>query len=153
MALHPVDIHVGKRLRSRRVMLGMSQESLGNGVGVTFQQIQKYEKGLNRVGASRLYEFSRVLEVPVAYFYEGLTSLSGRDDMSQAAFAEGSSTFEHEEITNKEVLSLVRAFNEIADPQARKNVVSLVRFLAKTPGVSLSVPQSAGVVKAEAEVD
>src|SRR5690606_8711423 len=114
----------------------------------------KYEKGLNRVGASRLYEFSRVLDVPVAYFYEGLAAVAAAvasgEDAPQAAFAESATTFEHEEITNKEVLSLVRAFNEIADSQARKNVVSLVRFLAKTPGVSLSVPQGVEPVKEEA---
>jgi len=69
---HPVDIHVGKRLRSRRTLLGMSQEELGKSVGVTFQQIQKYERGLNRIGSSRLYEFACILGVSVTYFFEDL---------------------------------------------------------------------------------
>lgn len=126
MSSHPVDVHVGKKLRSRRTMLGMSQENLGDSVGVTFQQIQKYERGLNRIGSSRLYQFSCSLGVSVAHFFEDY------DDNvnSSQAFAEDNSSFEYEKMNNKEILTLVRAYNSISSPQVRKKIVSLVKSLA-----------------------
>ena len=130
MEVHPVDIHVGKKLRSRRTLLGKSQEELGSAVGITFQQIQKYERGMNRVGSSRLYEFANLLGVNVAYFFEGVETQkkSGGDEMP--AFAEGAATFEHEEMDNKEVLSLVRAYYGISNPQIRKKMLSLIKSLS-----------------------
>ena len=127
MAQHPVDVHVGRRLRSRRTMLGMSQENLGDAVGVTFQQIQKYEKGLNRIGSSRLFEFSRVLNVSVSYFFEDLY-----DTNTASEVAEDSDNYEGENLANKEVLSLVRAYSAIGDELVRKKVLALVRSLSNT---------------------
>lgn len=122
---HPVDVHVGKRLRLRRSMLGMSQETLGKSIGVTFQQIQKYERGINRIGSSRLYDFSKTLTVPIAYFFEdfGETANYGFAETEKAEF-------EHEKIGSKESLSLVRAFGKITDPDLRKKVLSLVRAMS-----------------------
>jgi transcriptional regulator with XRE-family HTH domain len=116
-------------------MLGMSQESLGESVGVTFQQIQKYEKGLNRIGASRLYEFSRVLEIPVGFFYEGLGASDVGADASPrvVGFGEQDASFDHgsgDNITNKELLALVRAFNDIPDPAVRKGFITLLRTMS-----------------------
>lgn len=134
MAPHPVDNYVGRRLRSRRTMLGMSQENLGVAVGVTFQQIQKYERGLNRVGASRLYEFARVLNVPVSYFFEDLTQSDQPETFgsgsSQGNLVDSGDIFQFEKLGNKEILTLVRSYYEIDDPQVRKKVLSLIRSLA-----------------------
>lgn len=133
MAPHPVDYHVGRRLRARRTMLGMSQENLGEAVGVTFQQIQKYERGLNRIGASRLYEFSRVLGVAVSYFFEDLTEGTeslNKEETKMLGFSENTEIFEYERFGNKEVLSLVRSYYEIEDPLVRKRVLSLIKSLA-----------------------
>lgn len=126
MVAHPVDIHVGKKLRSRRTILGMSQEDLGGAVGVTFQQIQKYEKGYNRVGSSRLYQFSCALGVAVSHFFEDYDD----NTSPKSAFAEDSAPFEYENINNKEVLSLVKAYGNITNPQVRKKILALVKSLA-----------------------
>lgn len=136
MPAHPVDIHVGSRLRSRRTMLGMSQESLGEAVGVTFQQIQKYEKGLNRIGSSRLYEFARILSVGVSYFFENISAPTSLN----SAVAEPENVFEYENLGNKEVLTLVRAYNNIEDVEIRKRVLSLMKSLVTLP----TKPQSRG---------
>ena len=127
MAQHPVDVHVGRRLRSRRTMLGMSQENLGDAVGVTFQQIQKYEKGLNRIGSSRLFEFSRILSVPVSYFFEEFVDAA--DNSNNNEVRESSDAYEVESLANKEVLALVRAYSAIEDELVRKKVLGLVKSL------------------------
>ncbi len=131
MPPHPVDIYVGRRLRSRRTMLGMSQENLGEAVGVTFQQIQKYERGLNRIGSSRLYEFSRILNVPVSYFFDEMfdEANSPAIPQKQAYMADREGGFEYEKLGNKEVLTLVRSYYEIEDPLVRKRILSLVKSL------------------------
>jgi transcriptional regulator with XRE-family HTH domain len=126
MAQHPVDVHVGRRLRSRRTMLGMSQENLGDAVGVTFQQIQKYEKGLNRIGSSRLFEFSRTLNVSVSYFFEDFYETSGN---TSSEVEENTVAYEAEALANKEVLALVRAYSSIEDEVVRKKVLGLVKSL------------------------
>lgn len=127
MAQHPVDVHVGRRLKSKRIMLGMSQEDLGQETGVTFQQIQKYERGLNRIGSSRLYEFSCILDVPVSFFFEGLYD----DSEKKAQVAkEEKQLFEHENLANKEVLGLIRAYNGIEDQHLRKKIYALVKSLS-----------------------
>lgn len=125
MAQHPVDVHVGRRLRSRRTMLGMSQENLGDAVGVTFQQIQKYERGLNRIGSSRLYEFSQALNVPVSFFFEEFSNESNSDSVQETP-----ASFEYEKLANKEVLSLVRSYCGIEDHLVRKRILGLVRSLS-----------------------
>jgi transcriptional regulator with XRE-family HTH domain len=128
MVPHPIDTHVGKRLRSRRTLLGMSQEKLGEAVGVTFQQIQKYERGLNRIGSSRLYEFARVLSNPVSYFFDGIEEVVGEAEVK--SISDDKNRFEYESIANKEVLSLVRAFSGITDQKIRKDIISLVKSLS-----------------------
>jgi transcriptional regulator with XRE-family HTH domain len=133
---HPVDIHVGQKLRSKRVMIGMSQEELGQAVGVTFQQIQKYEKGLNRIGSSRLYEFSKILNVPVSYFFEDMAGENNLNDANGVAEPNGS--FDHLRLDNKEVLNLVRAYSLITDIEVRKKMLSLIKSLStdNTPEVT-----------------
>jgi transcriptional regulator with XRE-family HTH domain len=122
---HSVDIYVGQRLRLRRSMLGMSQEQLGNSTGITFQQVQKYERGINRMGASRLYDFSKILSTPISYFFEGFT------DTNKSSVAESASpAYEVEAMTGKDTMALVRAFSEIKSPKVRRQVLQLARSLA-----------------------
>lgn len=130
---HPVDIYVGKRLRMRRTILGMSQESIGNAIGVTFQQIQKYERGINRMGSSRLYDFARLLGVPVSYFFEGYDEENGGLAYASGLSEENPSSFEHEKLTSRETLEMMRAYYRITDPQVRKRVFELVKSLADKP--------------------
>ena len=122
---HLVDVYVGQRLRLRRSMLGMSQEQLGNSTGITFQQVQKYERGINRMGASRLYDFSKILSTPISYFFEGY------NDSNKSAVAEsGAHAYEVEAMTGKDTMALVRAFSEIKSPKVRRQVLQLARSLA-----------------------
>ena len=124
---NPVDHHVGARVRGRRILLGMSQEKLGDALGVTFQQVQKYEKGTNRIGASRLENISRVLEVPPAYFFDGVNkgagAFPGFAEESSAALASGFASA-------TEGLDLNRAFARIADAKVRRHILELVTALA-----------------------
>ncbi|MBX3581728.1 MAG: helix-turn-helix transcriptional regulator [Rhizobiaceae bacterium] len=124
---NPTDMHVGSRIRLRRNMLGMSQEKLGESLGITFQQIQKYEKGTNRVGASRLQAIANIMNVPVAFFFEGAPGEENRP----VGFSEDSSTnFAIEFCTSMEGLQLNRAFVRIADPKVRRRTIDLVKALA-----------------------
>ncbi|RMD87220.1 MAG: XRE family transcriptional regulator [Alphaproteobacteria bacterium] len=104
----PVDIHVGKRVRARRLLCGMSQEAFAQKLGVTFQQVQKYERGTNRISASRLYKISKILNTPINYFFEDL----GKKTLPGTMRREG--------------LELIRAFNKIKRPQVRKQILVLV---------------------------
>ncbi len=134
---HPVDVHVGQRLRLRRALMGLSQERLAELVGVTFQQIQKYERGANRIGSSRLYELARVLAVPVDYFFEGLEERA----RPGPGLAEPAAEFRHEAaprpepriIDRRETLEMVRAFNRITDPLVRRRLFDLAKALAEVP--------------------
>lgn len=128
---NPIDVHVGGRVRLRRTLLGMSQEKLGEAVGLTFQQIQKYERGANRIGASRLFDFSRVLEVPVDYFFDDMTA----DVAEQSPRLITRSTPERPDsdpdpMTKRETLELVRAYYRINEPSVRKRVFELAKALA-----------------------
>ncbi|MEK1928420.1 MAG: helix-turn-helix transcriptional regulator [Pararhizobium sp.] len=126
---NPIDIHVGSRIRLRRTMLGMSQEKLGESLGITFQQIQKYEKGTNRVGASRLQNISSILNVPVSFFFEdapGDSASSGASGMAEAS----SSNYVVDFLSSSEGLQLNRAFVKIGDPKVRRKLVDLVKALA-----------------------
>ena len=124
---NPIDIHVGSRVRLRRNMLGMSQEKLGEALGITFQQIQKYEKGTNRVGASRLQAISTILNVPVSFFFEDAPGTSP----TAGGLAEANSTsFVVDFLSSAEGLQLNRAFAKIADPKVRRKIVDLVKVLA-----------------------
>ena len=132
MALHPnpIDIHVGKRVRLRRTLLGMSQEKLGKAINLTFQQVQKYERGTNRIGSSRLYQLSQVLDIPVSYFFDGLPSeFSG---LKAPGLADVKITsFEGDPLVKRETLELVRAYYRITNPSVRKRVFELVKAVAK----------------------
>ncbi|MEC9369492.1 MAG: helix-turn-helix transcriptional regulator [Pseudomonadota bacterium] len=125
---NPIDVHVGSRVRLRRMLLGMSQEKLGESMGLTFQQIQKYEKGANRIGASRLFHLSRVLGVPVQFFFEGSP---GAESQAAAGLADqDQEAFLYEFINTRDGLELNRAFVAIKDPRLRKSIVDLIRNLA-----------------------
>lgn len=127
-APHPTDLRVGQLLRERRMLLGMSQERLGALLGVTYQQVQKYERGSNRIGSSRLHDLCRILAVPVGYFFD-------QTPLPAMGLAEAPPTFEHEtppvpvQPDGRETLELVRAFNRIGDPQVRRQLLELTRAL------------------------
>jgi transcriptional regulator with XRE-family HTH domain len=122
---NPIDVHVGARIRLRRNMLGMSQERLGESLGITFQQIQKYEKGTNRVGASRLQAIARILSVPVAFFFEDAPGREGAPGMAEEA------TDYVADIPNTaEGMQLNRAFVRISDPKVRRRILDLVKVLS-----------------------
>lgn len=125
---NPIDIHVGSRVRLRRMMINMSQEKLGEHLGITFQQIQKYEKGTNRIGASRLQSISNVLQVPVSFFFDGAPGPSGVGEAS--GFEEKSSSYMVEFLSSPEGLQLNKAFSRIPDAKVRRRIVELVRSLS-----------------------
>lgn len=128
---NPIDKHVGSRVRMRRVLLGMSQEKLGEALSLTFQQVQKYEKGTNRIGASRLQQISKTLNVPPAYFFDGAPSFdAGEDAIVHSAAAEAGSAYVVDFLSTTEGLNLNRAFARIQDPKVRKRIVDLVNALA-----------------------
>ncbi len=132
---NPVDAHVGSRVRLRRMLLGMSQERLGESMGLTFQQVQKYEKGVNRIGASRLFQISKILDVPVQFFFEEAPHVGGDGGTAARGLAEpDSEAFILEFLNSREGLELNRAFVKIADPKVRKSVVDLVRALSVSNG-------------------
>ena len=126
-APNPVDKYVGSRVRMRRIMLGMSQEKLGEALGLTFQQVQKYEKGTNRVGASRIQQISEILQVPVSFLFEGGPS----GTVGAEGFAEGTSpAYVSDFLATSEGLALTRAFTRIADAKLRRSIVELVEQIA-----------------------
>jgi transcriptional regulator with XRE-family HTH domain len=134
-APNPVDKYVGSRVRMRRIMLGMSQEKLGEALGLTFQQIQKYEKGTNRVGASRIQQISEILQVPVSFLFEGGPSgVAGAEGANEATSPSYVSDF----LATSEGLALTRAFTRITDAKLRRSIVDLVERIAdqETPGKS-----------------
>lgn len=126
-APNPVDKYVGSRIRMRRIMLGMSQEKLGESLGLTFQQVQKYEKGTNRVGASRLQQISEILQVPVSFLFEGgpggTFNANGLSEAPSPAYV---SDF----LATSEGLALTRAFTRINDSKLRRSIVDLVEQIA-----------------------
>jgi transcriptional regulator with XRE-family HTH domain len=130
-APNPIDKHVGSRVRMRRMMLGMSQEKLGDALGLTFQQVQKYEKGTNRIGASRLQQISQILQVPVAFFFEGAPLLAALSDGTNEA---PSPAYVSDFLASPEGLSLTRAFMRIKQPKLRRRIVDLVEEIAGEEG-------------------
>ncbi|MCQ8241903.1 helix-turn-helix domain-containing protein [Rhizosaccharibacter radicis] len=140
----PIDVHVGSRIRLRRTLLGMSQERLGDALGLTFQQVQKYERGANRVGASRLFDLSRVLDVPVSFFFDDLPNGQGGHHGSDqhgfhavSGFAEAQEGFGHaaggEDIFGrKETVDLVRAYYRITEQPVRRRVLDLIKTMASS---------------------
>ena len=127
-APNPTDRHVGSRVRMRRMMLSMSQEKLGDALGLTFQQVQKYEKGTNRIGASRLQQISHILQVPVAFFFEGAPSLGEpTGGMSEAPSPAYVSDF----LATSDGLALTKAFMRIKEAKLRRRIVDLVQQIAE----------------------
>jgi transcriptional regulator with XRE-family HTH domain len=127
-APNPIDKHVGSRVRMRRMMLSMSQEKLGDALGLTFQQVQKYEKGTNRIGASRLQQISQILQVPVAFFFEGVPILNPQPDGTEEA---PSPTYVSEFLATSDGLALTKAFMRIKEPRLRRRIVDLVEEIAE----------------------
>jgi transcriptional regulator with XRE-family HTH domain len=126
-APNPIDKHVGSRVRMRRMMLGMSQEKLGDALGLTFQQVQKYEKGTNRIGASRLSQISQILQVPVAFFFEGAPNLHAQPDGTKEA---PSPAYVADFLATSEGLALIKAFTRVKEPKLRRRIVDLVEQIA-----------------------
>ena len=127
-APNPVDKHVGSRVRMRRMMLAMSQEKLGDALGLTFQQVQKYEKGTNRIGASRLQQISIILQVPVAFFFEGAPDLS--DGTRGIVKDAPSPAYISDFLATSDGLALTKAFMRITDVKLRRRIVDLVEEMA-----------------------
>ena len=127
---HPVDIHVGSRVRLRRTLRGMSQQRLAGELGLTFQQVQKYERGANRIGASRLYELSEVLDVPPSFFFEGITGTGKRRPTSEQREDVVPATAESEQFAKREILELVRAYDRIDNREIRDRLFALVKAVS-----------------------
>ncbi|WDI32666.1 helix-turn-helix domain-containing protein [Hyphococcus flavus] len=126
---HPVDIHVGSRVKLRRMVMGVSQDTLGKAMGLTFQQIQKYEKGVNRISASKIYELSHQLEVPIQYFFEDYADGPGYT----YGFAEGEAGDPFMQLVQSpEGIQLCRCFASIKDPEVKKKVLDLVKSIAES---------------------
>lgn len=126
----PIDKHVAGRVRLQRILVGMSQEKLGEALGITFQQVQKYEKGTNRIGAGRLQRIAETLNVPLSFFYEG----APKDEAAVQGFAEeGATAYVSEFVTSTEGLQLNMAFARILDARVRKRIIALVEVLADNP--------------------
>jgi transcriptional regulator with XRE-family HTH domain len=130
---NPVDRHVGSRVRMRRVLLGMSQEKLGEALSLTFQQVQKYEKGTNRIGASRLSQIAKILNVQVEFFFEGAPADTAFDEITSlvTGFAEGEqASYISDIMSTSDGLQLARAFSRIQDPKRRRMVITMANTLA-----------------------
>jgi len=125
--VHQIDKHVGSRVRMRRMMLGMSQGKLADALGVTFQQVQKYEKGTNRISASRLYRTSQILQVAVPFFFEGATHERGEHDDQTGG---PSPQFVADYLATSDGLNLTKAFMQIPNAQLRRSIVDLVEAIA-----------------------
>jgi transcriptional regulator with XRE-family HTH domain len=130
---NPIDVHVGSRIRQRRTLLGMSQERLADAIGLTFQQVQKYEKGANRVSSSRLYYLARILDVPLSYFFEEMSA--GVSEQTPSALMKAMQRpeidQEQDPLARRETLEFVRAYYKIRDPAVRRRVFDLTKALAK----------------------
>ncbi len=145
----PIDVHVGARMRLRRTLMGMSQERLGDALGLTFQQVQKYERGVNRVSASRLYDLARVLDVPISFFYDdmpdavaavhgkmpsGYTQNPPGFAQPQEGFGQSPNYGTDDALNRRETLELVRAYYRIPEPAVRKRFFELVKSLSPEAG-------------------
>jgi transcriptional regulator with XRE-family HTH domain len=134
----PIDVHVGSRIRLRRTLLAMSQERLGDALGLTLQQVQKYERGVNRVGASRLFDLSRVLDVPISFFFDDMPeTVSGMNvgaGRRAVGFSDAQDPFGDDTMSRRETLELVRAYYRIADPSLRKKVFDLIKSMGPGEG-------------------
>ena len=123
---NPIDIHVGQRVRLRRTLLGMSQEKLGEALGLTFQQVQKYERGSNRIGASRLYDMAKALDVPVGFFFDDV-----EQDQSSAPVIDVPADLDDDPMQRRETIELIRAYYRIPDVATRRRLYDLARSIAE----------------------
>ncbi len=127
---NPVDVHVGARLRQRRTLLGMNQTKLGSSIGLTFQQVQKYEKGTNRISASRLYALSGTLDVPIEYFFSDMsTAVAASSSSGGRGRAKKPPSYEPYPMATRETLQLVRAYYKIEDADVRKRLYELTKAI------------------------
>jgi len=127
----PVDVHVGARVRVRRTLLGMTQTNLGDAIGVTFQQVQKYENGANRISASRLFDLSQILDVPIEYFFDDMPADIAASSLAtkKRGKAKKPPSYEPDPMAKRETLELVRAYYKIGEPQIRKRLFEMVKAL------------------------
>ena len=126
----PVDMHVGARLRQRRTLLGMNQTKLGDAIGLTFQQVQKYERGANRISASRLFDLSRVFDVPVQFFFDDMpNAVAASLPALGGGRAKKMPSYEPDPMATRETMELVRAYYKITDPEIRKRLYELTKAL------------------------
>ncbi len=124
---HPIDVHIGNRVRGRRTLLGMNQSAIAEALGLTFQQVQKYERGIDRISASKLWNLTQILDVPVSYFYDDMPA-------DQAGPAPSGNGQEPDVLLKRETLELVRAYHRITDHKARHQILKMVKALAKMGG-------------------
>jgi len=132
---NPIDVHVGSRIRLRRTLLGMSQQKLGEAIGLTFQQVQKYERGANRISASRLFQLTRVPDVPLSFFFDDMppevvSAPLDNEDGGDVLGVQSSSNYEPDPMAKRETLELVRAYYSINDLTVRKSLFDLAKALA-----------------------
>lgn len=131
MTKHNIDGHVGKRLKQRRTVMGLSQEAVAKAVGITFQQVQKYEKGSNSMNSGRLFEFSRFMNVPVAYFFEGMEQSAASHNVTTGFSENAATAFDHENLaSDRESLEMMKSFKRIKEPVVRKRLADLLRAIA-----------------------
>ena len=129
---HPVDVHVGGRVRARRAFLGLSQTKLGAAVGLTFQQIQKYERGANRIGSSRLYQFAGILDVPVSFFFEGVEEAMSESDLAMGMSDGEQAPLSGDAMMQEETRNLIRSYYKITDDKVRNRVFELTKAVANS---------------------
>ena len=130
---NPVDVHVGARVRLRRTLVGMSQDKLGQALGLTFQQVQKYERGSNRIGSSRLYQLGQILDVPVSHFFDEMPddiAASQRGHGAHGLADQAQQSYGDDSLTRRETLELTRAYYRITDPKVRKQLFELTKSLS-----------------------
>lgn len=127
-----IDVHVGQRVRQRRTLLGYSQERLADALNLTFQQVQKYERGSNRVGAGRLYELSKALDVPVTYFFEDLPDAPEGAASGPAMQESAQRQYDADPMAQRETLLLVRAYYDVPDPAVRRRLLDLIKSMGRS---------------------
>jgi len=133
---HPVDVHVGQRIKLRRTLMGMTQGKLGECIGLTFQQLQKYERGANRVSASKLWQLGNVLKVPISFFFDDMPqSVKDAFPDYQGETSESYIPEEHLTLHRRQTLELVRTFSKLQDPTIRKRIIDVVRAIADSETV------------------
>ncbi len=128
-----IDVHVGLRVRLRRILMGLSQEKLADALGLTFQQVQKYERGVNRIGASRLYSLSKVLDVPISFFYDDMpAAIAGQVRRQPPGLSESAAAnYDAGPMSSRETMELIKAYYRIGDTGKRRKVLDLIRSMSK----------------------